>query len=63
MDSDRIEGGVKEGMGKAKEEWGDLTDDPGTEAEGKAEKIEGDVQENWGEAKDDVRDAVDDDTV
>jgi uncharacterized protein YjbJ (UPF0337 family) len=61
MDSDRIEGGAKEGMGKVKEEWGDLTDDPGTEAEGKAEKIEGDVQENWGEAKDKVRDALDDD--
>jgi uncharacterized protein YjbJ (UPF0337 family) len=61
MDSDRIEGGMKEGTGKVKEEWGDLTDDPGTEAEGKAEQVEGDVQEKWGEAKDDLRDAVDDD--
>jgi uncharacterized protein YjbJ (UPF0337 family) len=61
MDSDRIEGGMKEGTGKVKEEWGDLTGDPATEAEGSAEKIEGDVQENWGEAKDKVRDALDDD--
>ncbi len=61
MDSDRIEGGMKEGMGKVKEEWGDATDDPGTEAEGKAEKLEGDVQEDFGEAKDNVRDALDDD--
>ena len=61
MDSDRIEGGMKEGTGKVKEEWGDLTDDPGTEAEGKAEQVEGDVQGKWGEAKDDLRDALDDD--
>jgi uncharacterized protein YjbJ (UPF0337 family) len=61
MDSDRIEGGMKEGMGKAKEAWGDLTDDPGTEAEGQADQVEGNVQENWGEAKDKVRDALDDD--
>jgi uncharacterized protein YjbJ (UPF0337 family) len=61
MDSDRIEGGMKEGMGKVKEEWGDLTDNPGTEAEGQAEQVEGNVQENWGEAKDNVRDALDDD--
>ena len=61
MDSDRIEGGMKEGMGKVKEEWGDVTDDPGTEAEGKADQVEGTVQENWGETKDDVRDALDDD--
>jgi uncharacterized protein YjbJ (UPF0337 family) len=61
MDEDRIEGPVKEGTGKVKEEWGDLTDDPTTEAEGKAEQIGGKVQNEWGEAKDTVRDAVDDD--
>ena len=61
MDSDRIEGPIKEGSGKVKEEWGDLTDDPSTEAEGKAQQIEGDVQNEWGEAKDDARDALDED--
>ena len=60
MDSDRIEGGLKEGAGKVKEEWGDLTDDAQTEAEGKMDQAEGKVQNEWGEAKDDVRDAVDD---
>ena len=63
MDSDRIEGPIKEGTGKVKEEWGDLTDDPATEAEGKAQQIEGDVQNEWGEAKDDARDAMDEDGV
>jgi uncharacterized protein YjbJ (UPF0337 family) len=61
MDEDRIEGPVKEGAGKVKEEWGDLTDDPKTEAEGKADQVGGKVQNEWGEAKDTVRDAVDDD--
>ncbi len=62
MDSDRIEGPLKEGAGKVKEEWGDLTDNAQTETEGKAEKMEGDLQNEWGEAKDNARDAVDDRT-
>lgn len=61
MDSDRIEGGLKEAGGKAKEEWGDLTDNPDTEAEGQADQVEGNVQSTWGEAKDKARDLADDD--
>jgi uncharacterized protein YjbJ (UPF0337 family) len=61
MDSDRIEGPLKEAGGKAKEEWGDLTDNEQTEAEGKADQVEGKVQNKWGEGKDNVRDAVDGD--
>lgn len=61
MDSDRIEGPLKEAGGKAKEAWGDLTDDEETEAEGEADQVEGKVQHEWGEGKDTVRDAVDDD--
>jgi uncharacterized protein YjbJ (UPF0337 family) len=61
MDTDRIEGPLKDAGGKAKEEWGDLTDNPETEAEGQADQLEGKVQNEWGEAKDEVRDAVDDD--
>jgi uncharacterized protein YjbJ (UPF0337 family) len=60
MDSDRIEGTVKEGAGKVKEEWGDATDDTSTELEGKREQAEGEVQQRWGEAKDAARDAMDD---
>lgn len=61
MDKDRVEGPFKEGVGKVKEEWGDATDDPGTEAEGRTDQAEGDLQNTWGEAKDNVRDALDDD--
>jgi uncharacterized protein YjbJ (UPF0337 family) len=60
MDSDRIEGGLKEAGGKVKEEFGDLTDNPDTEAEGKVDQAEGGLQQKWGEVKDKVGDAVDD---
>jgi len=52
MDSDRVEGPLKEAGGKVKEEWGDLTDDTKTELEGKKDQVEGKVQNEWGEAKD-----------
>lgn len=60
MDSDRIEGTVKEGTGKAKEAWGDLTDDERTETEGQQDQVEGEIQQGWGEAKDTARDVLDD---
>jgi uncharacterized protein YjbJ (UPF0337 family) len=61
VDKDRVEGNIKEGWGKAKEEWGDLTDDPKTEMEGKRDQAEGELQEDWGKAKDTARDVIDDD--
>ncbi|MGH2382631.1 MAG: CsbD family protein [Candidatus Limnocylindria bacterium] len=60
MDSDRVEGPLKEAGGKIKEAWGDATDNPDTEAEGQMDQAEGKIQNTWGETKDDVRDAVDD---
>ena len=61
MDSDRIEGRVKEAGGKVKEGFGDMTDNEETEAEGHADQAEGKLQSGWGDAKDNVRDALDDD--
>jgi uncharacterized protein YjbJ (UPF0337 family) len=61
VDSDRVEGPLKEAGGKIKEEWGDATDNPETEAEGQMDQGEGKLQNEWGETKDDVRDAVDPD--
>ena len=58
MDRDRIEGPVKEGMGKVQEGWGDVTNQPDTEAEGHAKQAEGKLQEEWGKTKDDMRDTV-----
>ena len=39
-----VEGAVDQGVGKVQEEWGDLTDDPATEAKGKARQLEGDAK-------------------
>jgi uncharacterized protein YjbJ (UPF0337 family) len=61
MDSDRVEGPLKEAGGKAKEAWGDVTDDHETEAEGQADQVEGNVQNTWGETKDKARDVLDGD--
>jgi uncharacterized protein YjbJ (UPF0337 family) len=63
MDKDRVEGPIKEGWGKAKEELGDVTDNPQTEMEGKQDQAEGKLQKGWGEVKDTARDVVDDDDV
>jgi uncharacterized protein YjbJ (UPF0337 family) len=60
MDSDRIEGPLKEAGGKVKEEWGDATDNASTEAEGQMDQAEGKLQNDWGETKDDARDVLDD---
>jgi uncharacterized protein YjbJ (UPF0337 family) len=59
MDSDRVEGTIKEGTGKVQEEWGDATNDPRAEEEGLERQAEGDLQQKWGEAKDAARDVAD----
>ena len=61
MDSDRVEGPLKEAGGKIKQEWGDATDDASTEAEGQMDQAQGKLQNEFGETKDEVRDAVDGD--
>jgi uncharacterized protein YjbJ (UPF0337 family) len=35
------EGAIDRGVGKAQETWGEITDDPATEAKGKARQAEG----------------------
>lgn len=62
MDKDRIEGPIKEGAGKVEEKWGQVTNDPKTEAEGEGRQAEGKIQEGWGKTKDAVRDVVHDAT-
>ena len=59
MDSDRFEGKWKQIKGKAREEWGKLTDDDVDQVEGNREQLEGKLQERYGKAKDDVRKEVD----
>jgi uncharacterized protein YjbJ (UPF0337 family) len=52
---------MKEGVGKAKEAWGDATDNPETEAEGQTDQAEGQMQQGWGKVKEAGRDLLDDD--
>ena len=59
MDWDRIEGNWKQFSGKAKEKWGQLTDDDVARVNGNREQLEGVLQERYGYAKDKARDEVD----
>lgn len=60
MNWDRIEGNWKQFTGKAKEKWGDLTDDDLTAINGRRDQLEGKIQERYGYTKDQVKKEVDD---
>ena len=59
MNWDRVEGNWKEFKGKAKQKWGNLTDDDLTAIEGRRDELEGRLQKRYGYAKDKVRAEVD----
>jgi uncharacterized protein YjbJ (UPF0337 family) len=59
MNWDRIEGNWKEIKGKAKQQWGRLTEDDLDVIEGRREELEGKLQNRYGYAKDKVRSEVD----
>jgi uncharacterized protein YjbJ (UPF0337 family) len=60
MDWDRVAGNWKQFTGKAKEQWGKLTDDDLTQINGQREQLEGKLQERYGTTKDQIRAEVDD---
>ncbi|MDP3264686.1 MAG: CsbD family protein [Tabrizicola sp.] len=60
MNWDQIEGKWKQYAGKAKEAWGDLTDDDLDRAAGKRDQMIGLVQEKYGKTKNDAEREVDD---
>lgn len=60
MDWDRIAGNWKQFTGKAREQWGKLTDDDLVEIAGRREQLEGKLQERYGYDKDQIRKEVDD---
>jgi uncharacterized protein YjbJ (UPF0337 family) len=59
MNWDRIEGNWKQLKGKAKEQWGKLTDDDLTIIAGKRDQLSGKLQERYGYAKDEADRYVD----
>jgi uncharacterized protein YjbJ (UPF0337 family) len=48
---DKTEGKMDELKGRAKEAWGDATDNPSKEAEGKKDQVKGAGKQAWGDAK------------
>jgi uncharacterized protein YjbJ (UPF0337 family) len=59
MDWNRVEGNWKQLKGKAKQQWGRLTDDDLTRSAGRREELAGRVQERYGLAKDAAQKQVD----
>ena len=59
MNWDRIEGNWKQFTGKAKEKWGQLTDDDLAQVNGKRDQLEGLIQQRYGYAKDKAKEEVD----
>ena len=58
MDWDRIEGSWKQFRGKAKSQWGALTDDELTRIAGKQDQLIGKLQERYGYSRDRARGEV-----
>ncbi len=54
MNWDRIQGNWKESVGKAKEQWGKLTDDDLHVVAGRRDQLAGVIQERYGIAKDEA---------
>jgi uncharacterized protein YjbJ (UPF0337 family) len=54
MNWDQVEGNWKQLKGKAKEEWGDLTDDELTEISGHRDQLVGRIQERYGVAREEA---------
>lgn len=60
MNWDQVKGNWKQFTGKAKENWGKLTDDDLQVVAGKRDQLIGKVQERYGIAKEEAEKQVDD---
>ncbi|MGI9038802.1 MAG: CsbD family protein [Gemmatimonadota bacterium] len=60
MNWDKIEGNWKQFRGRAKEEWGELTNDDLDVVEGKRTALVGRIQERYGKKRDEAEREVDD---
>jgi uncharacterized protein YjbJ (UPF0337 family) len=55
MNEDKVQGQWKQLAGKAKAQWGKLTDDDLKIIDGNSEYLEGKIQERYGIARDDAK--------
>jgi uncharacterized protein YjbJ (UPF0337 family) len=60
MNDDKVKGQWKQLAGKAKAQWGKLTDDDLKVAEGNSEYLAGKIQERYGIARDEAKKQVKD---
>jgi uncharacterized protein YjbJ (UPF0337 family) len=60
MNWDQIKGSWKQVRGKAKERWGELTDDDLQRAEGSRDHLVGTIQKKYGIAREEAERQVDD---
>ena len=59
MNWDTVEGNWKQMKGKAREQWGELTDDDLDRAAGNREQLEGIIQERYGPTREEAQRSVD----
>ena len=60
MNRDELEGKGDQVKGRAKQAWGDVTNDERVHDEGVADEASGNVQEGFGKARRKVGEAIDD---
>lgn len=60
MNWDQIKGNWKQFRGKAREHWGDLTDDDLERAKGNRDQLAGRIQERYGITREEAERQVDD---
>lgn len=60
MNKDTIEGNWKELKGRAKQQWGKLTDDRLDEIAGKRDQLAGEIQQAYGVSKDEAKKQIKD---
>ena len=59
MNSDQMKGNWKQFVGKAKEQWGRLTNDDWTVVEGKRDQLVGKIQERYGITREEAQRQLD----
>ncbi len=55
MNSEQLKGNWKQFVGKAKEQWGKLTDDDWKVVEGKRDQLVGKIQERYGITREEAK--------
>ncbi|MDQ2987355.1 MAG: CsbD family protein [Armatimonadota bacterium] len=60
MNWNRIEGNWQQMVGRAREKWGELTDDELIQVQGNRERLSGLIQERYGIAQDEAERRIDD---